>query len=62
MQITPVQIFKYQTIIELAAHADSAPVIEAEQGIVTGNVILTPIQRKIEAEPCCGEGRRVTGR
>ncbi len=46
LQITPVQIFKHQTIGELAAVASSAPVIEAEQGIVTGDVPLTPIQKR----------------
>ena len=46
MQITPVQIFKHQTIAELAAVAASAPVIQAEQGEVTGPTPLTPIQRR----------------
>ena len=46
LQITPVQIFKHQTIAELAAVASSAPVIEAEQGMVSGEVPLTPIQKR----------------
>jgi len=46
LQITPVQIFKHQTIGELAAVAATAPVIEAEQGVVTGDVPLTPIQKR----------------
>jgi len=46
LQITPVQIFKHQTIAELATVAASAPVIEAEQGEVTGPVPLTPIQKR----------------
>ncbi|HGY55853.1 MAG TPA: amino acid adenylation domain-containing protein [Caldithrix abyssi] len=46
LQITPVQIFKHQTIKELAVVAASAPVIQAEQGEVTGPVPLTPIQKR----------------
>ncbi len=45
LQITPVDIFKHQTIAELAPVTSSAPVIEAEQGLVTGTIPLTPIQK-----------------
>jgi amino acid adenylation domain-containing protein/non-ribosomal peptide synthase protein (TIGR01720 family) len=45
LQITPKQIFEYQTIAELAAVAGTARVVAAEQGIVIGAVPLTPIQR-----------------
>jgi len=38
-------IFEHQTIAELAAYAQHVNVIEAEQGILTGHVALTPIQR-----------------
>jgi amino acid adenylation domain-containing protein/non-ribosomal peptide synthase protein (TIGR01720 family) len=44
LQITPVQIFQYQTIAGLAAVAQEAEVIRAEQGLVTGTAPLTPIQ------------------
>ncbi len=44
LQITPVQIFQYQTIRQLAAVAQEVEVIQAEQGLVTGNAPLTPIQ------------------
>jgi amino acid adenylation domain-containing protein/non-ribosomal peptide synthase protein (TIGR01720 family) len=44
LQITPVQIFKNQTVAQLSAVASSAPIIEAEQGIVSGDVPFTPIQ------------------
>jgi amino acid adenylation domain-containing protein/non-ribosomal peptide synthase protein (TIGR01720 family) len=44
LQITPKQIFGYQTIAELAAVAGTTKVIQAEQGSVTGSVPLTPIQ------------------
>ncbi|HEX6290913.1 MAG TPA: condensation domain-containing protein, partial [Herpetosiphonaceae bacterium] len=45
LRITPRQLFEYQTIAALAAVVDSAPVVIAEQGLVTGDVPLTPIQR-----------------
>lgn len=37
-------MFQYQTVAELAAVAQENNTIEAEQGIVTGIVPLTPIQ------------------
>jgi amino acid adenylation domain-containing protein/non-ribosomal peptide synthase protein (TIGR01720 family) len=44
-QLTPQQIFQHQTVAELAAVA--FPLVESipEQGLVTGEVPLTPIQR-----------------
>ncbi|AFZ01580.1 non-ribosomal peptide synthetase [Calothrix sp. PCC 6303] len=44
LQLTPKQIFQHQTIAELATVVGSNEAIEAEQGLVTGNVPLTPIQ------------------
>ncbi|MEM8677443.1 MAG: amino acid adenylation domain-containing protein, partial [Cyanobacteria bacterium P01_G01_bin.67] len=44
IQLTPKNLFQYQTISELAAIAQDNQKIEAEQGIVTGIVPLTPIQ------------------
>ena len=44
LRLTPKQVFQYQTVAELVAVVDTAPVIEAEQGIVTGPLPLTPIQ------------------
>ncbi|MEM8677503.1 MAG: amino acid adenylation domain-containing protein, partial [Cyanobacteria bacterium P01_G01_bin.67] len=44
IQLTPKNLFQYQTIAELAAVAQENHKIEAEQGIVTGSVPLTPIQ------------------
>jgi amino acid adenylation domain-containing protein/non-ribosomal peptide synthase protein (TIGR01720 family) len=44
LQLQPRQIFEHQTIAELAAVAGTAPTVEAEQGVVTGPVPLTPIQ------------------
>ncbi|MBE9214964.1 amino acid adenylation domain-containing protein [Plectonema cf. radiosum LEGE 06105] len=44
IQITPKQLFQYQTIAELATIATQTPSIQAEQGIITGFVPLTPIQ------------------
>ncbi|MGF1676650.1 MAG: amino acid adenylation domain-containing protein, partial [Rivularia sp. (in: cyanobacteria)] len=44
IQITPKQLFQYQTIAELATVATQTPLVKAEQGIITGSVPLTPIQ------------------
>ncbi|PMB43198.1 non-ribosomal peptide synthetase [Fischerella thermalis CCMEE 5330] len=45
LQLTPKQIFQYQTIAELVAVVSTTEtIIAAEQGIVTGTVPLTPIQ------------------
>ncbi len=44
LKLTPRQVFQHQTIAELATVAGSGEVIEAEQGLVTGPVILTPAQ------------------
>ncbi|MCC5645816.1 amino acid adenylation domain-containing protein [Nostoc sp. CHAB 5824] len=45
IQIAPKQLFKYQTIAELAAVAGITRQVTAEQGLVTGSVALTPIQQ-----------------
>ncbi|NJM20524.1 MAG: amino acid adenylation domain-containing protein [Richelia sp. SM1_7_0] len=45
LRLTPKQFFEHQTIAELAAVAGNNKVIQAEQGLVTGSVPLTPIQR-----------------
>ncbi|MBC1218683.1 amino acid adenylation domain-containing protein [Nostoc sp. UCD121] len=44
LQLTPKQLFEYQTIAELAGVANTTTVLQAEQGIVTGSLPLTPIQ------------------
>ncbi|MEL7245425.1 MAG: condensation domain-containing protein, partial [Cyanobacteria bacterium J06573_2] len=44
LSLTPRQLFQYQTISELATVADTKPQIQAEQGLITGEVPLTPIQ------------------
>ncbi len=44
LRLTPRQIFEHQTIAGLAEVIDTVPVAEAEQGVVTGPVPLTPIQ------------------
>uniref|UniRef100_UPI001CFC7AD8 non-ribosomal peptide synthetase n=1 Tax=Microseira wollei TaxID=467598 RepID=UPI001CFC7AD8 len=49
VQLTPKQMFEYPTIAQLAANArtttsPNATVVQAEQGLVTGEVSLTPIQ------------------
>jgi amino acid adenylation domain-containing protein/non-ribosomal peptide synthase protein (TIGR01720 family) len=44
LRLAPRQIFQHQTIAELAQAVESAPAIEAEQGLVSGAAPLTPIQ------------------
>jgi len=44
VKLTPKQLFEHQTIAELAAVAATNRVIQAQQGLVTGKVTLTPIQ------------------
>ncbi|MFL6332078.1 MAG: amino acid adenylation domain-containing protein [Pyrinomonadaceae bacterium] len=44
LRLTTKQIFEHQTIAELAAVAGDARVVSAEQGLVTGELPLTPIQ------------------
>jgi amino acid adenylation domain-containing protein/non-ribosomal peptide synthase protein (TIGR01720 family) len=45
LRLTPKQLFQYQTIAGLASVVGTTNAVEAEQGIVTGHVPLTPIQR-----------------
>ncbi|MCP4662205.1 MAG: amino acid adenylation domain-containing protein, partial [bacterium] len=45
LRLTPRDLFQYKTIAELAAVAVAQPTAEAEQGRVTGQTPLTPIQR-----------------
>jgi non-ribosomal peptide synthase protein (TIGR01720 family) len=45
LRLTPKQLFGHQTIAELAKVAGTTSVFQAEQGLVTGEVLLTPIQR-----------------
>ncbi len=44
LQLTPRQLFQYQTIAELAHVVDTVAPINAHQGMVSGDVPLTPIQ------------------
>lgn len=45
LNLSTKDIFQYHSIAELAEVAESAGVILAEQGVVTGSVPLTPIQK-----------------
>ena len=45
IRVTPRQIFEHPTIAELAAVAGTKQVVAAEQGVVTGPVPLTPVER-----------------
>jgi non-ribosomal peptide synthase protein (TIGR01720 family) len=51
LQLTPKQLFDCPTIAELATVAETAPIIQAEQGIVTGEVAITPIQHWFFQQP-----------
>jgi non-ribosomal peptide synthase protein (TIGR01720 family) len=44
LDLTPNQLFEHQTIAELAGVVGTTQTAEAEQGLVTGSVPLTPIQ------------------
>ncbi|HEX2189199.1 MAG TPA: amino acid adenylation domain-containing protein [Longimicrobiaceae bacterium] len=45
VRIAPWQVFQHQTVAALAAVADTSAAAEAEQGEVTGEAPLTPVQR-----------------
>ncbi|MGM0887833.1 MAG: non-ribosomal peptide synthase/polyketide synthase [Bacillota bacterium] len=45
LQLTPKQMFEHQTISELAQAVKEEQGVQAEQGAVTGDLILTPIQQ-----------------
>lgn len=44
---SPQMLFKHQSVAELAAASQSGSSVQAEQGLVLGEVPLTPIQRSI---------------
>lgn len=44
LQLTPKQLFQYQTIADLAAVVTPVLATHAQQGIITGSLPLTPIQ------------------
>ncbi len=45
LRFSPGQIFQHQTIAALAEVVDTTAGVESQQGLVTGPVVLTPIQR-----------------
>ena len=45
ISFTPDQLFRYPTLAQLADIAGAAPIVEAEQGLVSGPLPLTPIQQ-----------------
>jgi non-ribosomal peptide synthase protein (TIGR01720 family) len=45
IQLTTKQLFQHPTISELAAVIGTSPLVEADQGVVTGGLPLTPIQQ-----------------
>jgi amino acid adenylation domain-containing protein/non-ribosomal peptide synthase protein (TIGR01720 family) len=45
VRVTPRQLFEHQTVEALAAAAGAGAAADAEQGVVSGDVPLTPIQR-----------------
>ncbi|HKG80043.1 MAG TPA: condensation domain-containing protein, partial [Pyrinomonadaceae bacterium] len=50
LKLTPRQLFQNQTIAQLALVATAGTIAKGQQGIVTGNVKLTPIQRRFFEE------------
>ncbi len=44
LHFTPKQLFQHQTIAELSIVVNALPAIQTEQGLVSGPVLLTPIQ------------------
>jgi non-ribosomal peptide synthase protein (TIGR01720 family) len=49
IRLTPKHFFQHQTIAELAAGAGTTPAAQAEQGLVTGPLPLTPVQQTVFA-------------
>jgi amino acid adenylation domain-containing protein/non-ribosomal peptide synthase protein (TIGR01720 family) len=45
LRITPRQVFQHQTIAELVAALGTDETVHAEQGVITGDAPLTPVQR-----------------
>ncbi|MBR8840829.1 MAG: amino acid adenylation domain-containing protein, partial [Stigonema ocellatum SAG 48.90 = DSM 106950] len=45
LQLTLTQLFQYKTIAELAAFSGTSVSVQAQQGVVTGLLPLTPIQK-----------------
>jgi len=50
LQLAPKQVFRYQTIAELAEAVGTVKLIEAEQGQVTGKANLIPVQHWLFAQ------------
>ena len=50
LRLSPRQLFQHQTIAELASVAGASAQVAAEQGLVTGEVPLTPIQARFFAQ------------
>ncbi|HEY9901849.1 MAG TPA: amino acid adenylation domain-containing protein [Candidatus Sericytochromatia bacterium] len=53
LQLTPKQLFESPTVAGLAAVAEIASTIQAEQGLVTGAIPLTPIQHWFFEQKLC---------
>ncbi len=51
LHFTPMQMFRYQTIRELAAVVTKGKTVQAEQGLVAGPAPLTPIQHWFFEQP-----------
>ncbi|MBN1240260.1 MAG: non-ribosomal peptide synthetase, partial [Gammaproteobacteria bacterium] len=52
LRLRPKQLFDYQSIAELAVVAERGGAVDAEQGLVTGGVPLTPVARRFfESNP-----------
>jgi non-ribosomal peptide synthase protein (TIGR01720 family) len=53
LKLTPKQLFEYPTVAGLAAVAGTTSTVEAEQGVVTGAIHLTPIQHWFFEQQLC---------
>ena len=56
LHFTVKQVFQYPTIATLVPHVRTTTAVQAEQGVVTGPVPLTPIQRWFLAQPLPNHG------
>lgn len=54
LRLTPAQVFEHPTVAALAAAEGTAPPVAPEQGLVTGDLPLTPVQCSVLGSPSTG--------
>src|SRR6185503_19222812 len=57
MNVTPKQVFEHPTIEQLARVVGTSAAVQAEQGLVSGQAPLTPIQHWFFEQPLSPAGR-----